>query len=128
MKRMVILLVLVILSFGSYANEIKIPQKRIEQIKAIKSEFKNNSLELKNNIIAQINKMDELLMSEASEEEIKKEFKLLKELRNKHQSLRLESLLKMRRILPLEERAFLKFMKGPGGRGKNMKGSLHDQE
>jgi Spy/CpxP family protein refolding chaperone len=128
MKRMVILLVLLSLSFGSYANEIKIPKKRIEQIKVIKSEFKKNSQKLKKNIRAQINKMDELLMSEASEEEIKKEFKLLKELRSKHQSLRLESLLKMRRILPLEERVFLKFMKGPGGRGKNMKGSLHDQE
>jgi Spy/CpxP family protein refolding chaperone len=128
MKNTSIFIILVSLSLGICAKEIKIPQERIEQIKTIKRDFKNSSQELKNKIKAQITRMDELLESEATEEEIKKEFKLLKELRNNHQSLRLESLLKMRRILPLKERAFLKFMKGPGGRGENMKGSLHDQE
>jgi len=128
MKNISIFIILVSLSLSICAKEIKIPQERIKQIKTIKRDFKNSSQELKNKIVAQINKMDELLMSEASEEEIKKEFKFLKELRNKHQSLRLESLLKMRRILPLKERVFLKFMKGPGGRGENIRGSLHDQE
>ncbi|PJB52246.1 MAG: hypothetical protein CO099_13620 [Bdellovibrio sp. CG_4_9_14_3_um_filter_39_7] len=123
-----LIILLMAFTFLAHSEEVKVPKEIINKVKEIKSDFNEKAKELKNQIKAQVQIMDELLASDATEEKINEEFKKLKDLRGRHQDLRLNHILMMRKILPPEQRQYLKMMKGSHSELRGHTGYCSDGE
>jgi hypothetical protein len=107
---------LLIFSLTIFAQEdvYKIETKKLEEIRSIKKKFQMESRQARQQIREKMEEFDKLLTSDASEEKLRSQFQKIKEMRLKHQELRFNTIMEMRRLMPRDYRGSLKVFDRPG--------------
>lgn len=93
------------------AQEVTLPQKTLKEIKAIKENFMSESKKLRQKIKDKVTEVEGLLISNADEMTLEEKFKEVQKLRSDHQRLRFHTVLQVRKLLPLDQRKYIKLFR-----------------